>query len=179
MGHFVEDLRAQADEAVATMKEAALAARHAHARAELMRHMLTTALKAKDKPKGEAVDMVVAEWMAAWYLDRNEWPHIAREMEAFTAAFYDYAHAPTDENDAALRKACAALDAALAAEGTTISDQMAWRSQCAHGWWEAVKPVPADLPGRKERPSVPPLPAAAPFWEAGCADFCQETLTTA
>ena len=45
---------------------------------------------------------------------------------------------------------CAALDEALAREGTSISEQMAWRSQCAHGWWELVAPTPADLPGRKD-----------------------------
>jgi hypothetical protein len=157
------------------MQEAALAARHAHARAELMRHMLTTArkVKDKDKPKPEAIETVVREWMAAWYLDRADWPHIAREMEAFTAAFHDYANDPGEAQDAALRKACDALDAALAREDTSISDQMAFRSQCAHRWWELVVPVPADLPGRKPRPSLPPLPEDAPFWEAGCAEFCR------
>lgn len=173
MTHFVAELAQDANAAVARMQEAALAARHAHARAELMRHMLTTARKVKDKPKPEAIETVVREWMDAWYLDRAEWPHIAREMEAFTAAFHDYANDASDANDASLRAACAALDAVLAREGTTISDQMAWRSQCAHGWWGAVAPMPADLPGRKDRPTVPTLPGDAPFWEAGCASFCR------
>ena len=61
----------------------------------------------------------------------------------------------------------------LEKEGTSISDQMAFRSQCAHGWWEQVKPVPADLPGRKPRPSVPGPESGKAFWEAGCADFCR------
>lgn len=173
MPHFVEDLQQQAAQAVASMQKAALAARHIHARAELMRHMLTTARKVAAKPKAEAVETVVREWMDAWNLGRSEWPHIAREMEAFTEAFHDYANAPTEANDAVLRRSCETLDAALAREGTSISDQMAFRSQCAHRWWELVVPVPADLPGAKPRPSVPLLAEGAPFWAAGCADFCR------
>ena len=173
MSHFVEDLQREAADAIAAMQSAALAARHLHARAELMRHMLTTARKVADKPKAEAVETVVREWMDAWNLGRSEWPHIAREMEAFTAAFHDYANAPTEAHDAALRYNCEALDAALAREATSISEQMAFRSQCAHRWWELVVPVPADLPGAKPRPSVPPLAEGTPFWEAGCADFCR------
>ena len=52
--HFVEQLRSEADAAVAEMKRAARAARDAHARAELMRHMLGTARKSKDKPRDQA-----------------------------------------------------------------------------------------------------------------------------
>lgn len=173
MPHFVDELQQEAALAVAAMQKAALAARHIHARAELMRHMLTTARKVANKPKAEAVETVVREWMDAWNLGRSEWPHIAREMEAFTEAFHDYANAPTEAHDAALRRSCEALDAALAREGTSISEQMAFRSQCAHRWWELVVPVPADLPGAKPRPSVPPLAEGTPFWEAGCADFCR------
>lgn len=173
MPHFVDELQQEAAQAVAAMQKAALAARHIHARAELMRHMLTTARKVANKPKAEAVETVVREWMDAWNLGRSEWPHIAREMEAFTEAFHDYANAPTEAHDAALRRSCEALDAALAREGTSISEQMAFRSQCAHRWWELVVPVPADLPGAKPRPSVPPLAEGTPFWEAGCADFCR------
>jgi hypothetical protein len=173
MPHFVEQLQQEAAAAIAAMRAAALAARHAHARAELMRHMRLTAAKVKDRPKAEAVEAVVSEWMEAWHLDRYAWPHIAREMQIFTEAFYDYAHAGSDAADAEVRAAAAALDAALAKEGTTIADQMAWRSMCAHGWWEWVSPVPADLPGRKERPTVPRLVAGQPFWEAGCAEQCR------
>jgi len=173
MAHFVEDLQQEAARAIMAMQTAALAARHLHARAELMRHMLTTARKVAGKPKAQAVETVVTEWMDAWNLGRAEWPHIAREMEAFTAAFHDYANAPTDAHDTALRQACDALDAALAREDTSISDQMAFRSQCAHRWWELVMPVPGDLPGLKPRPSVPPLAGDAPFWESGCAGFCR------
>ena len=173
MPHFVDALQQEAAEAITQMQAAALRARHVHARAELMRHMLTTARKVKDRPKAEAVETVVREWMDAWNLGRADWPHIAREMEAFTEAFHDYANEPSDANDAQLRAACAALDAVLQQEGTSISEQMAYRSQCAHGWWELVTPVPDDLPGRKPRPSIPPLESGKPFWEAGCAAFCR------
>ena len=173
MSGFVDELQAEAMAAIAEMQKAALAARHLHARAELMRHMLTTARKMMDRPKAEAVEAVVREWLNAWNLDRHAWPHIATEIENLTAAFHDVAHDPSPAHDAALRASTAALDAALAREGTTISDQMAWRSQCAHGWWELVRPVPPDLPGAKERPSVPPLLKNAPFWESGCAAFCR------
>ena len=173
MAHFVEDLQREAGRAIAAMQEAALAARHAHARAELMRHMVTTTRKAADLPKAEAVERVVSEWMAAWHLDRSAWPETAREMEALTGAFYDYVTEPSERTDAALRTACAALDRALARQDTTISDQMAWRSQCAHGWWESVRPVPHDLPGSKDRPSVPKPRPDRPFWDAGCAASCK------
>ncbi|HEV7260372.1 MAG TPA: hypothetical protein VGN82_21490 [Bosea sp. (in: a-proteobacteria)] len=173
MSHFVDALQQEAAEAIARMREAAIEARRLHARAELMRHMLTTARKVKDKPKAEAVETVVREWMDAWNLGRSDWPHIAREMDAFTEAFHDYANAPSDANDARVAASAEALDAALSREGTSIAEQMAFRSQCAHGWWELVAPTPADLPGRKPRPSMPALRSDAPFWETGCADFCR------
>jgi len=173
MPHFVDALQQQASAAIASMREAALEARRIHAHAELMRHMLTTARKVKDRPKAEAVETVVGEWMAAWNLDRSDWPHIATEMQGFTEAFHDYANDPSDAHDARVAAGAQALDAALAREGTSIAEQMAFRSQCAHGWWELVAPVPADLPGRKERPSIPKPEFGRPFWEAGCADFCR------
>jgi ATP-dependent exoDNAse (exonuclease V) beta subunit len=173
MPHFVDALRAEAEAAIAAMREAALRARQVHARAELMRHMLLTAHKVKHKPKPEAVEAVVAEWMKAWHLTRSDWPQLARQMEAFTATFYDYANDPSDTADAALRDACSGLDAALANEATSISDQMAWRSQCAHGWWDMVSPTPRDLPGRVDREMVPDFKPGVPFWEVGCADMCK------
>lgn len=173
MPHFVDTLQQEASDAIARMREAAIEARRRHARAELMRHMLTTARKVKDKPKAEAVETVVREWMDAWNLGRSDWPHIAREMETFTQAFHDYANDPSDANDARVAAGADALDAALSREGTSIAEQMAFRSQCAHGWWELVAPTPVDLPGRKPRPSMPAPRPDAPFWEAGCADFCR------
>lgn len=173
MPHFVEALQQEATGAVARMQEAAIEARRVHARAELMRHMLTTARKVKDQPKAQAVETVVREWMDAWNLERSAWPHIEREMQVFTEAFHDYANDPDDAADARLRQTCAALDAVLARENTSISDQMAYRSQCAHRWWELVQPVPEDLPGRKPRPAIPALEPDQPFWAAGCPDFCR------
>lgn len=173
MPHFVDALQQEAADAITRMREAAIQARRLHARAELMRHMLTTARKVKDKPKAEAVETVVTEWMDAWNLGRSDWPHIAREMEVFTQAFHDYANDPSDANDGRVATSADALDAALAREGTSIAEQMAFRSQCAHGWWELVAPTPADLPGAKPRPSMPVPRTDAPFWEAGCADFCR------
>ncbi len=81
------------------MQAAAIEARRLHARAELMRHMLATARKVKDKPRAEAVETVVREWMDAWNLRRDEWPHVAREMQSFTEAFQDYAIDASDAND--------------------------------------------------------------------------------
>ncbi len=173
MPHFVEDLRLEAEAAVERMQAAAIEARRLHARAELMRHMLTTARKVMDKPRAEAVETVVREWMDAWNLRRDEWPHVAREMQSFTEAFQDYAIDASDANDRRVRASADALEAALGRHGTSIADQMAFRSQCAHGWWEWVVPVPVDLPGRKPRPSVPGPRAEQPFWSWGCADFCR------
>jgi hypothetical protein len=171
--HFVDELQSEAVQAIAAMREAAVHARHVHARAELMRHMQTTARKFMHQPRAEAVESVVAEWMEAWHLSRSEWPHIAREMQRFTEAFHDFAQDPGAAADSRVRESCAALDAALAQEGTTISDQMAFRSMCAHAWWELVVPTPTDLPGRKERPSIPTLQSERPFWETGCAHQCR------
>jgi hypothetical protein len=173
MNTFVDELKAEATAAISDMQKAALAARNLHARAELMRHMLTTARRMMHKPRAEAVEAVVREWLGAWNLDRNAWPRIAAEIENLTVAFHDFAHDASLANDAALRACTVALDNALAREGTTISDQMAWRSQCAHGWWEAVRPTPVDLPGAKPRPSIPAPSKGAAFWEASCAPFCK------
>ena len=173
MPHFVEDLRLEAEDAIGRMQAAAFEARRLHARAELMRHMLTTARKVKGRPRTEAVETVVREWMDAWNLGRADWPHVAQEMESFTEAFHVYASAESDENDRRVRACCDALEAALARHGTSIADQMAFRSQCAHGWWDWVVPVPPDLPGSKPRPAVPGTRAEQPFWTLGCADFCR------
>ena len=72
MPHFVEALQQEAAEAIARMQEAALRARHAHARAELMRHMLTTARKVKEKPKAEAVETVAADQIVEQQVPRAD-----------------------------------------------------------------------------------------------------------
>jgi hypothetical protein len=172
MPHFVEDMQSEAAAAIAAMKDAALVARRRHAHAELMRHMQMTAAKVKHKNKAEAVEAVVSEWMEAWHLPRSEWPHLAKEMQAFTEAFYDYVNNPDDAADRRVRDTSATLDATLARQGTSIADQMAWRSMCAHGWWELVAPTPQDLPGRTARPTVPRPEDGKPFWDTGCAAQC-------
>ncbi|MEO8755788.1 MAG: hypothetical protein ABI624_24245, partial [Casimicrobiaceae bacterium] len=136
-----------------------------HARAELMRHMLMTAGKVRDRPAGEAVAFTVDHWLEAWHLDRASWPHVP-EMEAFAAAFHAYASAPTDASDHRVRATCAALENVFAAAGMPLADQMAWRSVCAHGWWGDVRPAP---PGRGRPDRDWP---AAPFWEKGCLPEC-------
>jgi hypothetical protein len=172
MAHLVEDMQQAAREAVTQMREAALRARSLHARAELMRHMRTTAAKVADRPRDEAVAFVTGEWMNAWQLSPAAYPEVAQEMKAFTAAFCAYAGQPDDAADAQVRAALDALDQALAGKGLDIADQMAWRSECAHGWWEAVRPTPAGLPGRKERPGIPRAAGDQPFWAAGAAGHC-------
>jgi hypothetical protein len=173
MPHFVEALRAEAEAAVARMKEAALDARRLHARAELMRHMLTTAGKTRGEPREKAVEAVLREWTEAWGQTGEDRAAVAREMRALTEAFHDYAQAPTDAHDALIRAASERLDAALTREGSSLADEMAFRSQCAHGWWEQVRPTPADLPGRKARPAIPAPKPGEPFWSVGCATFCR------
>lgn len=173
MPNFVEELQEEARSAIEAMKAAALGARAVHARAELMRHMLLTANRVKHLPRKDAVAKVVGEWMSAWHLPVDAYPEVAAEMRNFTDAVCGYAENPSDNADRAMRTAFAALEAALAGKGTSLADQMAWRSQCAHGWWELVAPAPVDLPGRGERPGVPAPEPGKPFWEAGCAAHCR------
>ena len=166
--HMADEMRWSAEAAITEMQEAARRARTLHARAELMRHMLTTAAKLRGRP--DAVPGVVQEWMAAWALDSADWPTLAAAMRGFTEATCRYEAEPSDATDAGWRAALATLDGALVAQGLSLADQMAWRSECAHGWWHAVTPPPADLPLRA---TVPALPTRTPFWEAGCAPHCQ------
>ena len=114
MSHLVEQLRGEAERNIAAMREAASRARDAHARSELLRHMLMTAGKVKDKPMNDAVRFIVDHWLEAWHLDRASWPHVA-EMEAFAAAFHSYAGAPTDAHDEGVRATCAKLENVFAA----------------------------------------------------------------
>jgi hypothetical protein len=173
MRNFIDELQAEAGDAVEAMKTAALRARCVHACAELMRHMLLTARKVRTLPRDTAVATVVREWMTAWHLDDDAYPEVASEMRVFTAAFCAFAEAESDEADLALRQAAGALEDALGRAGTTLADQMAWRSECAHGWWELVAPTPEDLPGRTERSAIPGVRKGQAFWEAGCASHCR------
>lgn len=173
MPFFHQELANEAEAAIAAMKARAVAARALHARAELLRHMVTTARKFAGRTADEAVEGAVREWMEAWGLDRDEWPRLATEMKGLTQATRLFVATPSDTSDAAVRDAFAGLEAAFVAAGTTLADEMAWRSQCAHSWWGVVNPEPAGLKGAKPRPLIPPLDTGRPFWENGCADFCR------
>ena len=164
MQHLHAEAKAVADEAIAAMRAAALAARAAHARAELMRHMLLTAGKLKDRQRDAAMRQVVDEWLAAWALDRR-FPHIG-DMEALTLAFFDYVRAPSDETDGNLRAAWVATERVFAATGISLADRMAWRSACAHGWWAEVRPA---SPGEGRADTAWP---AGPFWDKACPPHC-------
>lgn len=165
MVHLVDELRMQAEAAMARMREVATAAREAHARAELLRHMLWTAGMMKNHPREAAIAKIVDEWLAAWALDRT-WPHV-KEMEALSAAFLDHALAPSEATDRVIRAVFSKLESAFAGAGLPVADQMAWRSACAHGWWAQVKP-PAAGKGRTDR-TWP----ARPFWDDGCPPQCR------
>ena len=165
MRHLVEELKARADEQIVIMRDAALRARDAHARAELMRHMLMTADRVKNRPRAEAVRFIVDHWLEAWGLKRETWAHVA-VMEDFAAAFHAYAITPSQGNDDALRATCVRLELAFVSAGMPIADQMAFRSICAHGWWAHVRPRPPEL---GERESDAP---DRPFWELGCRPEC-------
>jgi hypothetical protein len=161
MAHFGDELRAQAGAAFDRMKQAALEAREISARAELMRHMLLAATGKKHLPRDAAAAAVVEEWLDAWNkpTDMNV---VAVEMRALAAAFYDYAHAPTDAKDRVVRVAFAAFKAAHDKSGATVEDKMAWRSERALPWWGQIKPPPK---GYAANPKAQAAPAARPFWE--------------
>ncbi len=154
MTHLVDEAQQDARAAIHAMQDAARHARAVHARAELLRHMRTTAQKPGADPA-----RVAAEWMQAWGMQARgmeDWPAIAAEMRRFSAAFCAYAHTPDDAADAAVRDATAGLEAALQEMGTTLADEMAARSECRHGWWAMVQPAGPDLP----------------FWTQGAPPHC-------
>ncbi len=165
MTHLVEEARHDAERAVSAMRAAALEARALHARAELMRHMAMTSAAVSGRPPGEAPRAIVEHWLAAWGLERANLPQAA-EMDRFAAAFYDYWRAPSDAKDRTLREATHALERAFARAGTTLPDQMAWQSVCAHEWWGEVRPAPPGK-GRADRDWPD-----RPFWERGCPPQC-------
>ena len=171
MPHIVDEMQDEAAQAIRAMRETALRARHLHARAELMRHMRITAAKVMDRPVDDAVRFVAAEWMKAWGLDGDAYRDLAIHVRNFTESFCRDAHAPTATTGTAILSALAQLESALERVGTTLSDQMAFRSECAHGWWEMVVPVPGD--GRAERPGVPRWAPGSAFWEIGPAPHCK------
>jgi hypothetical protein len=159
MTHPVDAHRELAERAIAAMQATALAARLAHARAELLRHMRTTAAKMLGRPVDEAAALVCGEWMKAWRLDADAYPALAGEIRAFAAAFCRDAGGSTAATQGEIATALERLEKAFAATGTTLSDQMAFRSECAHGWWDAVVPKPDG--------------GGTAFWTRGCAPHCR------
>jgi hypothetical protein len=86
-------------------------------------------------------------------------------MEGLAGACYDALRTPSNRADRALREAFAALEHACVTNGTTLADEMAWRSGCSHGWWNDVRPSPkGDYPERSRR--------SEPLWERGCPPEC-------
>jgi hypothetical protein len=160
MAHFGDELKAQAEAAFERMQRAALEAREISARAELMRHMLLAATGKKHLPRDKAAAAVVEEWLNAWN-NPTDMTVVATEMRSLAAAFYDYAHAPNDAHDRAVRAAFAAFKAAHDKGGATVEDQMAWRSERALPWWGRIKPLPK---GYIANPNADAAPAPQPFW---------------
>src|SRR5690606_11654128 len=138
MPYLVDEAQREARAAIEAMKAAAPRARAIHARAELIRHMFTTARKVGHLPRDAAVEAVVGEWMKAWHLTPDVYAAVAADMRSFTDAFCAFAETAAPETDERLRSAVAALERALRRAGTTLGNQMGWRSECAHGWWELV-----------------------------------------
>lgn len=169
MTHVIDEMLQQAADAIAAMRQAARHARALHARAELMRHMRGTAARLATRPLPEAAALVAGEWMKAWQLDETAYQAVSQDVRRFTEAFCADARDTTPATQHAILEATETLETALTTIGTTIADQMAWRSECAHGWWELVAPTPAGLPAR---PGIPPAPGGKPFWESGCPERC-------
>ncbi len=169
----VDNLLREAEQAIVAMRAAALHARRLHATAELMRHMRTTAAKMRARPLEEAAALVAGEWMKAWHIDGDFYAAIEGPVGRFTRAFCVDVRGSTVQTQREIAEAIAGVEVALAGQGTSIADQMAWRSECAHGWWDVVVPTPADLPHRAERAGMPRYQAGMPFWETGCAPHCR------
>lgn len=165
MNDLTTELKLAADAEMAAAREAALRARTTHARAELMRHMMLTTAKSTDRPRDQSIALVVDEWLDAWQRSRQNYPYVAR-MEALSGMCYDALRAPGPATDSAVRAAFAALERACAANGTTLADEMAWRSGCSHGWWSDVRPSPPG-PEYCERAR-----RGESLWERGCPPHC-------
>ena len=170
MPHIVDGLLTEAEAAMVQMREAALRARALHARAELLRHMRGTAARNIGRP--DAAARIADEWMRAWGLGADAYADVAAPCRAFTEAFCADAEAPSATSSAAIGVALDALDAAFIGIGTTLADQMAFRSHCAHGWWEMVVPVPSDLPRGARYADIPAWRQGVAFWDVGCAPRC-------
>ncbi len=164
MTHPVDELQEAARAAIAHMKDSAIAARNLHARAELMRHMQATAAKLAGLPLEQAARKVAGEWMQAWGLNADGYWRLAADIDRFALAFCADASGAA-ATQAAIREALAALEAGFAAMGTSLADEMAFRSECAHGWWRLV--VPARAQDAASGPN-----GAGPFWSLGAPPHC-------
>lgn len=171
MPHIVDEMSSEAERAIEAMRKASLHARRLHARAELMRHMRATAAKVADRPIEEAVRFVSAEWMKAWGIDGEASADLAAHMRHFTQAFCHDARGSNVATSSAISAALADVEIAFERQGTSLPDQMAFRSECAHGWWELVVPVPEA--GLKLRPGIPRWRPGIAFWNVGAAEHCR------
>jgi len=162
---FTTELKLAADADMAAAREAALRARSTHSRAELMRHMMLTTAKSTDRTREDSISLVVDEWLDAWLRNRTNYPYV-QQMEALSGACYDALRSPSTGNDDAVRAAFAELDRACVVNGTTIADEMAWRSGCSHDWWSDVRPAPP-LPEYSERAQ-----RSQSLFERGCPVHC-------
>lgn len=165
MSDFTTDLKHAADAQIASAREATLRARTAHARAELMRHMMLTTAKSTDRPRADSIRLVVDEWLDAWRRTRDNYPYVTL-MEALSGACYDALRSPNAVTDRAVQETFAALEHACVNNGTTLADEMAWRSGCAHGWWGDVHPAPDEPQYREQAKRKEPL------WQRGCPPEC-------
>ena len=165
MNDFTNELRLAAVADIDAAQKAALRARTIHSRAELMRHMMLTTAKSTDRTRGESVRLVTDEWLDAWRRDHGNYPYVA-QMEALSGACYDALKSPSAATDRAVRDAFAALERACEAHGTTLADEMAWRSGCSHTWWGDVRPAP-DLPEYRDRAR-----RSEALFERGCPPEC-------
>jgi hypothetical protein len=165
MNDFTSELKQAADADIAAARDAALRARALHARAELMRHMMLTTAKSTHKTRDESIALVVDEWLDAWQRGRANYPHVA-QMETLSGACYDAIRSPSPATDHAVRDAFAAMERACAGHGSTLADEMAWRSGCSHAWWGDVRPAP-DSPEYRDRAR-----RSETLWERGCPQEC-------
>ena len=165
MTDFTSELRQAAEHDIGAARHAALRARAMHSRAELMRHMMLTTAKSTDRSRDESVRLVTDEWLDAWRRDRSNYPYVAR-MEALSGACYDALRTPGATTDHAVRESFAALERACVAHGTTLADEMAWRSGCSHEWWGDVHPAPEKPEYRAQ------AKRRASLWQRGCPPEC-------
>jgi len=165
MTDFTTELRRAAEADISAAHHAALRARAMHSRAELMRHMMLTTAKSTDRSREESVRLVTDEWLDAWRRDRANYPYVAL-METLSGACYDALKSATPQTDGAVREAFAALERACITHGSTLADEMAWRSGCSHAWWGDIRPAP-NLPEYRDRAR-----RSEALWERGCPEEC-------